>query len=126
MADGVRFELTVPLQVRRISSAVPSTTRPPVRRSNFIHHLVARRREISPWKLLPQGHLCASTTINPGSSLWTTAGSNFHFHWRSEGVHIVRQRPAGQGCSVIYGNALIRLIGANIASPDLKSPSYRA
>jgi hypothetical protein len=31
VADGVRFELTVPLQVRRISSAVPSTTRPPVR-----------------------------------------------------------------------------------------------
>src|SRR4051812_10170447 len=44
LADGVRFELTVPLQVRRISSAVPSTTRPPVRRSSLIHHMVAKRR----------------------------------------------------------------------------------
>jgi len=28
-----------------------------------------------------------------------------------------------QGCSVLSGNALIRLVGADIASPDLKSPS---
>jgi transposase len=32
MADRVGFEPTEPLQARRISSAVPSTTRPPVRR----------------------------------------------------------------------------------------------
>lgn len=50
MADGVRFELTVPLQVRRISSAVPSTTRPPVRPIDFNHRPVAKRREISSWK----------------------------------------------------------------------------
>src|SRR5665213_1848051 len=31
MADRVRFELTKPVKVLRISSAVPSTTRPPVR-----------------------------------------------------------------------------------------------
>src|SRR4051812_15606964 len=35
MADRVGFEPTVPLQVRRISSAVPSTTRPPVRRPEY-------------------------------------------------------------------------------------------
>ena len=32
---------------------------------------------------------------------------------------------AAQGCSVPYGNAPIRLVGADIASPDLKSPSYQ-
>src|SRR5882757_4840787 len=32
MADRVGFEPTEPLQARRISSAVPSTTRPPVHR----------------------------------------------------------------------------------------------
>lgn len=31
MADRVGFEPTIPLQVCRISSAVPSTARPPVR-----------------------------------------------------------------------------------------------
>jgi hypothetical protein len=31
LADRVRFELTKPVKVLRISSAVPSTTRPPVR-----------------------------------------------------------------------------------------------
>ena len=30
-----------------------------------------------------------------------------------------------QGCSVLCGNAPIRLVGADIASPDLKSPSYQ-
>jgi hypothetical protein len=30
-----------------------------------------------------------------------------------------------QGCSVLYGNALIRPVVADIASPDLKSPSYQ-
>ena len=33
MADRVGFEPTIPLQVCRISSAVPSTARPPVRRA---------------------------------------------------------------------------------------------
>jgi hypothetical protein len=32
MADGGRFELPVPLRVRRISSAVHSTALPPIRR----------------------------------------------------------------------------------------------
>jgi hypothetical protein len=35
LADRVGFEPTIPLQVCRISSAVPSTTRPPVRRAEF-------------------------------------------------------------------------------------------
>ena len=30
-----------------------------------------------------------------------------------------------QGCSVLYGNALIRFAVADVASPDLKSPSYQ-
>ena len=30
-----------------------------------------------------------------------------------------------QGCSVLSGNALIRPVAADIASPDLKSPSYQ-
>jgi hypothetical protein len=30
-----------------------------------------------------------------------------------------------QGCSVLYGNAMIRAVVADIASPDLKSPSYQ-
>jgi hypothetical protein len=30
-----------------------------------------------------------------------------------------------QGCSVLYGNALIRPAVADIASPDLKSPSHQ-
>src|ERR1019366_7469039 len=35
LADRVGFEPTEPLQARRISSAVPSTTRPPVRRRRY-------------------------------------------------------------------------------------------
>ena len=29
-----------------------------------------------------------------------------------------------QGCSMLYGNALIRPVIDDIANPDLKSPSY--
>ena len=36
LADRVGFEPTEPLQARRISSAVPSTTRPPVRRRRYL------------------------------------------------------------------------------------------
>ena len=33
--------------------------------------------------------------------------------------------PHPQGCSVLCGNAPIRLVGADIASQGLKSPSYQ-
>ena len=33
MAEGVRFELTIPFRVYRISSAAPSATQPPLRHS---------------------------------------------------------------------------------------------
>ena len=39
MADRVGFEPTIPLQVCRISSAVPSTARPPVRRALIRKHV---------------------------------------------------------------------------------------